>query len=229
MASLNTNMKNFKTTPLQIAAYIAGLIPLLSLGYDFWQGSLGPDPIRARHPAHRQSSPDHAGRLPGLHAGQQLFGYKPAIRLRRPLGLFSFMYAAIHFAIFIALDYGFDFSLIPDALLEKRYALAGLIAGSILLLLALTSTQGSQRRLKQNWKRLHRLVYLASVLAVVHFIWLVKQGVLEPWIWALVVLLLLALRIPPIKKAVGSLHGLVQKSAGGKIRPGANRPPGGAP
>jgi sulfoxide reductase heme-binding subunit YedZ len=140
-----------------------------------------------------------------------LFGYKPALRLRRPLGLFSFMYAAIHFAIFIALDYGFDFSLIPDALLEKRYALAGLIAGSILLLLALTSTQGSQRRLKQNWKRLHRLVYLASILAVVHFIWLVKQGVLEPWIWALVVLLLLALRIPPIKKWVVRISTLVKK------------------
>jgi sulfoxide reductase heme-binding subunit YedZ len=112
------------------------------------------------------------------------------------------MYASIHFAIFIGVDYFFDFELIKDALFEKRYALVGLTTGLILLALALTSTVGWQRRLKKNWKRLHKFVYAAGILAVVHFIWLVKQGVLEPWIWAGVVAILLLLRYKPIKQRV---------------------------
>ena len=121
------------------------------------------------------------------------------------------MYASIHFAIFIGVDYGFSFKLIPDALLEKRYALVGLTTGLILLALALTSTVGWQRRLKKNWKRLHKFVYLAGILAVIHFIWLVKQGVLEPWIWAVVVAILLLLRVPRVKKGVSQLRKLVPK------------------
>jgi sulfoxide reductase heme-binding subunit YedZ len=109
------------------------------------------------------------------------------------------MYASIHFAIFIGVDYFFNLELIWEALFEKRFALVGLATGTILLALALTSTLGWQRRLKKNWKRLHRFVYLAGILAVLHFIWLVKQGVWEPYVWAGVVLLLLALRYKPIK------------------------------
>ena len=110
------------------------------------------------------------------------------------------MYASFHFVIFIGVDYGFNFRLLQDALLEKRYALVGLATGLILLALAITSTVGWQRRLKKNWKKLHRFVYFAGFFAVVHFIWLVKQGVIEPWIWATGVLILLALRVPVIKQ-----------------------------
>ena len=131
-----------------------------------------------------------------------IFKFKPALKLRRPLGLYSFMYASIHFAIFIGVDYFFNFELIKEALFEKRYALVGLTTGLIMLALALTSTVGWQRRLKKNWKRLHKFVYLAGILAIVHFIWLVKQSVLEPWIWAGVVAVLLILRFKPIKQRV---------------------------
>ena len=112
------------------------------------------------------------------------------------------MYASIHFAIFIGIDYFFNLDLIKDALLEKRYALAGLAAGIILLALALTSTVGWQRRLKKNWKSLHKSVYVAGILVALHFIWLVKQGVVEPWVWAFVIALLLVLRFKPIKQFV---------------------------
>ena len=116
------------------------------------------------------------------------------------------MYASIHFAIFIGVDYFFNFKLIKGALLEKRYALVGLATGLILLTLALNSTDRSKRRLKKNWKRLHKLVYVAGVLAVIHFIWLVKQGVTEPWIWAGIVLLLLLIRLPAVKKVVARVR-----------------------
>jgi sulfoxide reductase heme-binding subunit YedZ len=195
-------MKSFKMTPLQIAAHIAAMIPLILLLWDFFQGNLGPDPIRA---ATLQTGKAALVLLVASLACTPVnivFRYKPALKLRRPLGLYSFMYASIHFAIFIGVDYGFNFNLLQDALLEKRYAIVGLTTGLILLALALTSTVGWQRRLKKNWKRLHKLAYLAGILAVVHFIWLVKQGVLEPWIWAGVVSILLSLRYKPIKQRI---------------------------
>jgi len=195
-------MKRFKMTPLQIAAHIAAWIPFVWLLWDFWQGNLGPDIIRATTLRTGKAALVLLVAALACTPINLVFGYKPALKLRRPLGLYSFMYASIHFAIFIGLDYGFNFSLLPDALLERRYALAGLATGLILLSLALTSTVGWQRRLKKNWKRLHKLVYLAGILAVIHFIWLVKQGVLEPWIWAAGVAILLLLRVPPIKRQV---------------------------
>ena len=195
-------MNRNNITPIQVAAHIAALIPLALLIWDFWQGNLGPDIIREATlrtgkaalillVASLACTPIHI-----------IFKFKPALKLRRPLGLYSFLYASIHFAIFIGVDYFFDLALIKDALLEKRYALAGLTAGIILLALALTSTIGWQRRLKKNWKRLHKLVYVAGLLGALHFIWLVKQGVVEPWIWAFVISLLLLLRYKPIKQFV---------------------------
>jgi sulfoxide reductase heme-binding subunit YedZ len=195
-------VKRFKMTPLQIAAHIAALIPLAWLLWDFWQGNLGPDIIREATLRTGKAALIMLVAALACTPINLVFGFKPALKLRRPFGLYSFMYASIHFSIFIGLDYGFDFSLLQDALFEKRYALVGLAAGSILLALALTSTIGWQRRLKKNWKRLHKFVYLAGILAVIHFIWLVKQGVLEPWIWAAGIAILLLLRVPPIKRQV---------------------------
>lgn len=192
-------MKQFKMTPLQIAAHIAALIPLVLLLWDFWQGNLGPDVIREATLRTGKTALVLLIASLACTPVNILFGYKPVLKLRRPLGLYSFMYASIHFAIFIGVDYFFNLELIWEALFEKRFALVGLATGTILLALALTSTLGWQRRLKKNWKRLHRFVYLAGILAVLHFIWLVKQGVWEPYVWAGVVLLLLALRYKPIK------------------------------
>ena len=206
-------MKNNKFTSLQIAAHLASWIPLVWLLWDFWQGNLGPDIIRAATLRTGKAALILLVASLACTPINLVFGYKPALKLRRPLGLYSFMYASIHFAIFIGVDYFFNFRLIWDALFEKRYALVGLATGLILLALAITSTVGWQRRLKKNWKRLHKFVYAAGILAVIHFIWLVKQGVIEPWIWGIVVLLLLSLRIPRIKKGVGQLRKTALKTS----------------
>jgi sulfoxide reductase heme-binding subunit YedZ len=195
-------MKRAKTSPFQIAAHIAALIPLALLIWDFWQGNLGPDIIREATLRTGKAALILLVASLACTPIHLIFKFKPVLKLRRPLGLYSFLYASIHFAIFIGVDYFFDLALIKDALLEKRYALAGLAAGIILLTLALTSTIGWQRRLKKNWKKLHRLVYVAGIFVALHFIWLVKQGVVEPWIWAIVIALLLLLRYKPIKQFV---------------------------
>jgi len=134
-----------------------------------------------------------------------LTGYKPISRVRRALGLYSFLYAGLHFLTFIGLDYGFDLSLIGGAIFEQRYVVAGWAAGLILLALALTSTTGWQKRLRKNWKRLHRLVYLAGILAVVHVVWLSKDFS-GPLRYVLILALLLTLRLPPLRRAVSGIR-----------------------
>jgi sulfoxide reductase heme-binding subunit YedZ len=135
-----------------------------------------------------------------------LLGFRPALRVRRALGLYAFMYAAIHFVIFVGVDYGFDLSLSREAVFEKRYALVGFAAFLVMLPLALTSTKGSMKRLGRTWKRLHQGVYVAALLVIVHYVWLVKADIRVPLLYGALVVLLLLLRIPAIRQAVSSFR-----------------------
>lgn len=132
-----------------------------------------------------------------------LFGLRQVLRVRRALGLYAFLYASLHFATFVWLDYGFDLALLRQAIFDQRYVVVGFAAGLILLVLAATSTQGWQKRLGKNWKRLQRLVYLAGILAIVHFAWLVKD-LREPLRFAAILAALLLLRLPPVRRAVSN-------------------------
>jgi sulfoxide reductase heme-binding subunit YedZ len=131
-----------------------------------------------------------------------LSGLRQVLPLRRVLGLYGFLYITLHLLIFAVVDFGLDLELILQEIGEKRYILAGLAGFLLLLPLAVTSTRGWQRRLGPAWKRLHRLVYLAVPLGVVHFVWLVKSDVREPLIYAAIVGTLLALRSPWVKRAI---------------------------
>ncbi|MBN1262617.1 MAG: sulfoxide reductase heme-binding subunit YedZ [Anaerolineae bacterium] len=131
-----------------------------------------------------------------------LTGFAPLLRARRTSGLYAFLYVALHFLTFAGLDYGFDLRMLWEAVFYQRYVIVGFIAGLILLALAITSTRGWQRRLGKGWKRLQRLVYLANVLAVLHFAWLLKEPRQAlPYVAAVAVLL--ALRVPALARAVG--------------------------
>jgi sulfoxide reductase heme-binding subunit YedZ len=123
------------------------------------------------------------------------------------------MFASLHFLTLSGLDYAFNWRLLLDDLLDKRFAWIGLITGTILLVLALTSTKGWQRRLGKNWKRLHRLVYAAALLAVLHYAWALKgdifslQGnILMPLVVGVLVIVLLLARLPAVKRGVRELH-----------------------
>jgi sulfoxide reductase heme-binding subunit YedZ len=142
------------------------------------------------------------------------FGFRAALKVRRTLGLFAFMFAGLHFLIFSVLDYGLDWSLLRGAIFEKPYILVGLTALTILFALAVTSFDWWKKRLRKNWKRLHRLVYLAAPLVVVHYSWSIKGNVLrlqgdivQPLAFGLVVALLLIARLPPLRRAAVNLRG----------------------
>jgi sulfoxide reductase heme-binding subunit YedZ len=113
---------------------------------------------------------------------------------RRTLGLLAFFYATLHAATFFALDLGFEFARLAEEIAKRPYVTIGFTALLALLPLALTSTRGWQRRLGRRWISLHRLAYLAAVLGVVHFVWLVKKDLREPLVYAALLAPLLVAR-----------------------------------
>lgn len=142
-----------------------------------------------------------------------LFGWRQAIKIRRPLGLYAFGYAFAHFLTFAGLDYRFDISLLLDAIFEKPFILVGLAALIILISLAVTSFQWWMKRLGKNWKRLHQLIYIAAPLVLIHYAWSQKgdlsrlQGdILQPLVFSLVIGILLILRIPAIRRQAARLR-----------------------
>ena len=103
-------------------------------------------------------------------------GYAPLLRVRRLVGLFAFAYLALHFLFYLWFFTEFDGSLILEELSRRPYISVGFAALLILCALAATSTRGWQRRLRRGWKRLHRLVYVAAALGLLHLWWLTKDG-----------------------------------------------------
>jgi sulfoxide reductase heme-binding subunit YedZ len=127
---------------------------------------------------------------------RRLSGQPWLIRFRRMLGLFAFFYALLHFAAYLVLDRALVWEDITTDLTKRPYILVGFTALLLLVPLAVTSTRGWIKRLGRHWVTLHRTVYVIAILAVLHFLWLVKADTLEPLIDAAVLAVLLAFRVP---------------------------------
>jgi sulfoxide reductase heme-binding subunit YedZ len=200
-------------TPLQIAIHIYAWSALVRLVVDFFNHNLTANPIQALE----QRTGRHAITLLVLSLActplNSLFGWRELIKRRRALGLYAFMYAAIHVIIFVDLDYGLAWSLIIQTILEKPYIVVGVLSFLLLIPLAATSFNIWKKRLGRNWKRLHQIIYFIAPLAVLHYAW-GKKGdffelrgdIVRPLIYALVVMLLLIMRIPQVRKALASLR-----------------------
>ena len=187
---------------LRAAYHAVGLFPLAWLLFDFWFGLLGAEPIRAMILRTGKASIVMLTLSLVCTPAGYLFRWRDATTVRRPLGLYAFMYVCIHFLIFVWLDYALIVPLIVEEIVARRYALVGFAAFLLLIPLAITSTKGWQKRLGKRWKTLHKVVYLIAVLAVVHYIWLVKNAYTQPLLFAAVVGLLLLLRVPAVKQAI---------------------------
>lgn len=115
--------------------------------------------------------------------------------LRRMLGLAAFAYASLHLLTYVALDQGFAWAFLLEDVSERRFITAGFAAFLCLVPLAVTSTRRAQRRLGPRWRQLHRLVFVAAILAVIHYLWLVKADLLPPLAYASALAVLLAIRM----------------------------------
>jgi sulfoxide reductase heme-binding subunit YedZ len=182
------------------AMHAIALFPLAWLLFDYWFGLLGPEPIRAITLRTGKAAIILLVLSLACTPANILFGWKYALTMRKPLGLYAFMYVCLHLLTFVWLDYGFVLPLIVEEIVARRYALVGFIAFLLLVPLALTSNKYSMKRLGKNWKKLHTLVYLIGVLAVVHYIWLVKNAYTQPLIFAAIVAALLIIRLPAVKQ-----------------------------
>jgi sulfoxide reductase heme-binding subunit YedZ len=195
---LNYN-NSFFTRWFTLLVHIACLLPIPILVYDGLTGNLTADPIRGSILRTGKIALELLILSLACTPLNNIFGFKPALRVRRALGDYAFLYVCLHFAVFVSLDFGFDFQLIYKELILP-YALVGFIAGVLLIPLAITSFPPWPKRLGKNWKRLHNLVYLINLLAAFHFILVVKQGVTEPYLWAILIVFLLVLRLPPVRR-----------------------------
>lgn len=117
------------------------------------------------------------------------------IQMRRMLGLFMFFYACLHVSTYLWLDFSFDWTDITKDIAKHPRILVGFAAFVLVIPLAITSNNAMVRLLRERWKKLHQLVYLISILAVVHFWWLVKKDITEPLFYAVILFVLLGIRI----------------------------------
>jgi len=124
--------------------------------------------------------------------------------IRRPLGVYGFCYIALHLLAYAWLSNGFDWALMLRDLGERRAMSIGLLAFALLIPLALTSTNGWQKRLGRRWKVLHRLVYFVVPLSVLHYFWLERD--IKDWVlvYIAVVAILFLVRYPALRQTIAN-------------------------
>lgn len=171
------------------------LIPLGITVYQFFNDSLGPEPVDTL--THR--SGEWALRMLILCLAitplRNAFGWTFLAPYRRTFGLLAFFYASLHFWVHLTFELDFKLGDLAEDIRERPYITVGFTALMLLLPLAITSTRGWIRRLGGvRWRKLHQLIYPAAILAVVHYAWGVKADLRGPLIFAAILTLLLAYR-----------------------------------
>ena len=182
-------------TALKALLFATCLVPLAWLAWDALHDGLGADPVAALE--HR--SGDWALRILlatlAITPLRRLTGRAELVRFRRMLGMFAFFYACAHLTIYVVIDLGAYWSQLFADVVKRPYITVGFAAWLLLIPLAVTSTRGMMRRLGRHWQRLHRLVYVIALLAVLHFLWLVKADHREPLLYLAIFAALMLLRI----------------------------------
>ena len=191
---------NWRAPWLKPFVFTLALVPALLLLQRFLKNDLGPNPLEEL----THNTGDWA--LYCLFASltitplRRLLAQPDLIRFRRMLGLFSGFYAFLHIGVWAYFDKQLDPSELLADLTLRRFIIVGMFAFVILLVLTLTSTMAAIRLLGKNWKRLHRLVYLAAAAAVLHYFWLVKADTRLPIAFAILLVILLLARLRPASR-----------------------------
>ncbi len=183
------------------AVFVGALVPFAILVRDIATGGLAADPIEDI--THRTGLTAITLLMTTLAVTplRRLLRLNALIQLRRMLGLLAFFYVSLHFSTYVMdqtlfSGQGLSPALVAEDVAKRPYVTVGFTALLLLVPLAVTSTTGWVKRLgAQRWQRLHRLVYVAAALAVLHFLWLVKADVRRPVIYGLVLVGLLGFRL----------------------------------
>jgi len=182
--------------------YVVGLLPVPWLLYQAQTGGLGREPISALE--HELGLLALQLIIAGLCVSPlRRFAGLNLLKLRRALGVLAFIYVALHLLVWLVLDVGILSQIWTD-IVKRPYITIGMIGFLLMIPLALTSNNWSVRRLGAGWRKLHMLVYPAAVLGVVHYIMVQKVWELEPLLYLVMILGLLALRLAKRGKRTGA-------------------------
>ena len=177
--------------------FILCLLPIFLLSRNFYLDELGANPFEVVTRSTGEWTLRFLLLTLTMTPLRGLTGSAWPLRFRRMLGLFTFLYVCIHLLTYIWLDHFFDWQEIIRDIIKRPYITFGVLAFTLLIPLAMTSTKKMIKRLGKRWKSLHRLIYPIAILGVLHFFLLVKADLKEPIIYALFLLTLLAMRSKP--------------------------------
>ncbi len=177
------------------AVFCTALIPFAWLIWRIAVNDLGPDPAQELAISTGEWTLRFLLITLSLTPLRNISGQIAFVRIRRMVGLFALFYAAIHFTVWMSLLLGFRWFAIGEELLERPYISIGFLALLILIALGITSPKAMVRRMGRNWKRLHRLIYLAAVLAIVHLTWILRTDVGEAVLYGSILAILFGYRL----------------------------------
>jgi sulfoxide reductase heme-binding subunit YedZ len=183
----------------RLVVFVNGAVPLVLLAWDAAHTNLGANPVEFLTRTTGALALVFLVLSLAVTPLRKQLAQPWMVKLRRMLGLYSFVYASLHLMTYVWFDKSFNASAVVKDTFKRPFITFGMAAFLILVPLAITSTNGMVKRLGgKRWNRLHRFVYLAAALAVIHYYALVKADTREPIIFGVVLALLLVYR-PLIK------------------------------
>ena len=185
------SMRNY----IKIPIFFLSLLPILIIFYQIIFNQLGPEPVKEITHVTGNWTLRFIIITLAMSPLQKFTKLNFWISYRRMFGLFVFFYASAHMMIYVGIDYRFDWSSIGDDIVKKKFIFAGFLAWLLLVPLALTSSKRMIRLLRDKWKKLHKLIYIISLLGIIHYLWLVKVVTIEPLIYLIIIVILLTLRV----------------------------------
>lgn len=185
----------FRFYKLQTLTIIAGLLPLLWLLFDIAFDNLGANPIQALHIRLGDWSLRFLWLTLAITPIQAITKWRGMTDYRQILGLYVFFYATLHLLAYLLIDHALVWPVIGIDIIESSYIWLGVLAYSIVFLLALTSPKWAKKRMGKTWKKLHRLIYIAAGAAILHYYWQLKGNLAEPLFYLIIIVLLLGFRV----------------------------------
>jgi len=185
------SMRNY----IKIPIFFLSLLPILIIFYQIIFNQLGPEPVKEITHVTGNWTLRFIIITLAMSPLQKFTKLNFWITYRRMFGLFVFFYASAHMMTYVGIDYRFDWSSIGDDIVKKKFIFAGFLAWLLLVPLALTSSKRMIKLLRDRWKKLHKLIYIISLLGIIHYLWLVKVVTVEPLIYLIIIVILLTLRV----------------------------------
>ena len=180
---------------LRILTFLICLIPFVLLLLKVLQNDLGPDPSKELALETGEWSIRFLLLALAMTPLRHLSGRMEFAQRRRMVGLFALFYASVHLLVWVIFLLGLRWGAILEEVVERPYITIGFSSFLILVVLGATSPRVMVRKLGKNWRRLHRLVYVAGVLAIIHLVWIVRTDLSEALLYGAILAGLLGWRL----------------------------------